>query len=298
MAVIKELIESAGANDSGEGVTVTRGFHVTGLTGNVESRAVDALLQPGIPKLGAPHPAIGFVYVLNRTVKMVEPTQARIEVEYGIPKAASGDVPPGAGGGVDGTAPGINEDSDQGTISVGSSTTTQTTFRDRLGKLMTVGHIVEVEKKVTDPVTGIVSKQTVKEPDVQLREAELISPQTILRVSRVESGSPDIKSRKFVGTVNSRSLGLKKSGRGNDGPRTWLCTRIDGTSNDGGETYNVTYEFQYNPFEWGFSAEWIDPKTGQPAFTDLTGEESKFYQIYPEKDFYELGIRFEGDTSK
>jgi hypothetical protein len=284
--VVKELLSAANASDSGTDVSIQRGFQVTELAGDPAGRAPAAMDHPG------------FVYALNRNVKMTGQTQAIVTVNYGVPKTDRGDAGPGSGGGLDGTEPGIDEEADPGTISVGSSSQTIKVFKDRKGKLLTVGHIVEVEKKVADPKTGIVSKVKVKEPDIQLREAEITIPQTVLRVSRIESGSPDIKSRKYVGTVNSKALGISKSGRGKDGPRTWLCTRIDGTSNDGGKTYNVTYEFQYDHLEWGFVATWIDKKTGQPAFTDLTGEESIFYETYDEEDFNDLGILFEGDTSK
>jgi hypothetical protein len=303
MAIVsKEIIADASARDSGTGPELSRGFHVTGLTGDESGRLIDALNQPKIPKLGSVHPKLGTLFAVERSATMADANQARVIVTYRVPKADAGE-PTSEGGDLGKGAPGVST-KDKGTISVGASNSTREVFRDVTGKLMTVGTIIEVDKKVTDPKTGTETTVSVKEADIQLRSAQIIEPNVILSVSRVESGSPDQKAREFVGTINSKPLGgkIKASGlgvKGADPPGTWLCTRITGTSNDGGSTYNVQYEFQYQPNGWHFLASYINKKTGQPLFvglTDagLTGEENISYAVYESKDFHKLGITFVG----
>ena len=76
-----------------------------------------------------------------------------------------------------------------------------------------------------------------------------------------------------------------------------MCTRIDGVSNDGGETYRVTFEFQYNSRLWAFTGQWIDPETDLPVpvkdYDRRTApEEERTFRVYDEIDFGILGIDF------
>ena len=59
----------------------------------------------------------------------------------------------------------------------------------------------------------------------------------------------------------------------------------------------VTYEFQFNPKQWGFVGEWIDPETNLPlprTKYNAVGEvvESVFFEIYDQIDFGILGLDF------
>ena len=107
----------------------------------------------------------------------------------------------------------------------------------------------------------------------------------------MQKGSPDQTARLFVGKVNSVHLG-------SDPPLSWMCTRIDGVSSDGGETYRVTFEFQYNSRLWMFTGEWIDPDTGLPVpknkyNTDENAPlEKRFFEVYDQIDFHVLGLDF------
>lgn len=295
MTVIKELLSHAAASDSGTDTTTTRGFHVSNIPGPPEGKPIEAMKAVGIPRLGDPHPTAGFLFATDRTSRMIDVDQCEIVVQYKIPKPSEGDPSPGLGGGVEGPVPGTQE-TDGGTISVGATATPVQTYRDRNGSLMRVGSIIEKEKQVTDPNTGVKAKQTVQEATIQIRQAEYLNPLVVMRVERTESGSPEQVARRFVGTVNSAPLGIGSSGLRKDDPRTWLCTRIDGTSNDGGQTYHVTYEFQYNPASYDFHAVFINPETGQPQFDPdfITGEEEQNYRVYDEADFNDLGIEFQG----
>jgi hypothetical protein len=292
--IVKELLQGSSISESSTGTTITRTFHVSGITGTPTKKALIALKRREIPALGTPHPEISFMFAQSRDVKMTDVGQAQIAVQYGVPDISS--ITSGSGGGVSGSNPVTSKKSDPGQISIGATAGTKTSFEDVKGNLMVVASIAEVEKKVTNPKTGKVTKTKVLERVEQIKEAEYALPATVLRVTRQEAGSPEAKARRFVGTINNAPLGVSGSGRDKDLKNTWLCTRIDGTSSDGGQTYSVTYEFHHRIATWSFKAEWIDPKTKQPQRDPkrITGDEVKFYRVYDEDDFSLLGIKFEG----
>jgi hypothetical protein len=103
--------------------------------------------------------------------------------------------------------------------------------------------------------------------------------------SRREGFSPAFKSRNFVGRTNSGTWG-------GDPPGSWLCTRIEGVSDDGGQTFNVTYEFQYNIDTWLATVVFIDPDTGRPPENLIEGEGLKQVQVYPRVDFNLLNLGY------
>ena len=123
-------------------------------------------------------------------------------------------------------------------------------------------------------------------------------PTTTLTASRVESVSPGQKSKTYVGKVNSGTWSLDPGCLA----REWLCTGIDGSSNDRGSTWNVTYSFEYKPrivdddrlTGWDARVYYIDPDTGRPPSDcnsgDNKGEGYKVVQIYDEINFNALGL--------
>ena len=108
----------------------------------------------------------------------------------------------------------------------------------------------------------------------QIAQAVKLSPQTTLRFNRLESTSPASKARTYVGKVNDSTF--QTSGAG-----TWLCTAISGRSNDGGATYEVSYDFQYNADSWQPLVVYIDPASGKPH-PDATASTAV---IYDDVDF-------------
>ena len=280
MATIEDLVNSSG-NESAEGTEVTRAFHVTNIPGNASAKTSFALSAPKIPNLGDAHPTFSTLSAISKGVSFIDSDNARVTVQYRRPRFSQGQTPAGGVG-----QP--NVATNPGQISVGASITTRDTVVDRLGNLITVAHDVLLPEVL--PAGFVGPPANVPTRVEQVRTVQIQQPQTVLRVQRVENGSPDVKARIFVGTVNKKAVGKNNL----DGPRKWLCSRIDGTSNDGGTTYNVTYEFQHNFLEWGAFVEWIDPETGLPVpFKDRnTNEESFFYEVYREEDFTSLNIAF------
>jgi hypothetical protein len=120
-----------------------------------------------------------------------------------------------------------------------------------------------------DPQPGTVSKQ---------------SPSITLSFRRKETSSPIQVAYENVGYINSVSFyGFP--------PETILCTSIRGESQDGGQSYDVSYEFASNLNTWKATVVHIDPATNLPNFLadEAIGGIKKF-DIYKQKDFNGLNL--------
>jgi hypothetical protein len=289
--VVKDIVDGTSVGEGGRGRTATRVFHVTGVTGSPTTKAVVALRHREVAQLGEVHPEYPELYCTDRSVNFMDSENARVTAQYAIPSFERGDLPPGSTGDV--AVPPDDETGgavDLGTISVSAAGSTFETDLDIFGKQMVCAHDIQVRGglSTTDEFGKRIVPLVTKRVE-QVQRAQISRPSVVLRVSRMEKGSPDGKARLYVGTVNSKPIGF-------DPARSWLCTRIDGTSNDGGETYKVSYEFQYNRDLWIFIGIWIDPQTEKPVESKNfnTDEEFKVFQVYEAVDFAPLGIKFEG----
>lgn len=113
----------------------------------------------------------------------------------------------------------------------------------------------------------------------QIARVTKLIPQVTVRYSRLEEASPGDKARLYVGKINETEVFSSSVG-------TWMCTAIQGRSNDGGATYEVTYDFQYNADGWQPRVVYIDPSTGRPHVE----AESTVAEIYESIDFTDLEI--------
>lgn len=96
------------------------------------------------------------------------------------------------------------------------------------------------------------------------------------------------KSKAFTGKANETSLS------GEDPRGSWLCSRLGAATDDGGASYNVTYEFQYNVDGWlDATIVYIDPKTGRPGdgvgFSPLPNGIAAF-QVTHTEEFHDLDL--------
>jgi hypothetical protein len=124
---------------------------------------------------------------------------------------------------------------------------------------------------------------------------QYMRPVSGLRFTRRELSRPDARAQEYVGKVNSRKLF-------EDGDeKLWMCTRLDGTTDDNGESYNVTYEFQKaanSADGWRGFAYYTDPATGQlPEFLGAPGQGPEAgagittVELYDSIDFHQLNLR-------
>lgn len=175
----------------------------------------------------------------------------------------------------------------EATIAVGSTVQPLITTRDRDGNEMKVEHTYEWEE----------DNEPQSRTDEQVVEADINRPLTTLSFTRREVDSPGDRSLLCVGKVNSSYF------HGGNA-RTWLCTKIMGTSIDLGLTYNVAYEFQRAPLQrfasavqtaapaavttidtWDAVGRFIDPDTGRPIIGAQLNVEERTWAVYDEIDF-------------
>jgi len=106
--------------------------------------------------------------------------------------------------------------------------------------------------------------------------------ETVLTFSGREAASPLNKSIYYKGTVNNGGwVGMPDA-------EARTCTDITGKSNDGGETYEVTYVFEYRKDGWDETAVFINPDDGKPPQDLVDGVGIKPVINYTETEFNDM----------
>ena len=113
-----------------------------------------------------------------------------------------------------------------------------------------------------------------------LSEAEYFKPVHSLLFERREGAPPTQRSRDLVGKVNSLIVGSYAV-------NTLLFARLDAQSDDGGRTWDVTYEFRYSSSKWVHTDFYKGP-SGKP----VPGATLVDFDILEEDDFSSLGLDF------
>lgn len=232
-AVVTDLIRSASVSEDSSGVTATRVFQVSDLTGPAAARLANARAAAGVPRRGDTHPGIPDIRADVISVDPQDLTKAVVTVTY---RALNGlDVI--------GAAP---------VISVGTTLTTITSSRDVNGDQVIIPHTVE-EFDGDGNLTNVRQERQVGSFQKQI-------PTTVVVYERKEERPPVEAAERYVGRVGDIGPGRAIG----PGGYTWLCTRVEGSTNDGGLTWDCKYEFQYAADGWAAVLDPIDPTTGQP----------------------------------
>lgn len=266
MTDFTDVVEGASLHLTVDQTEAVRAFIFNDLSGSPAARCREAVERPATPRIGDAHPEVPGIVCLDINCRALDTKSAEVTVSYGIPQAL--DLPP------DETAPGTTE--------VGASVQATTTQRDVNGDVLLVEWAPNVTS-VNDITPSLPLKKQGGRVDIQI-------PQPVMRLTRRESQAPWEKSLDYVGKVNSLPW--------NTGAvRTWLCVNISGTTSDGGITYDVSYEFQYNPETWDATVVFIDPETSKPpgdveAQLAVGVNTIKTYIVYPDKNFGPLGVNF------
>lgn len=158
-------------------------------------------------------------------------------------------------------------------VRVGASLIQETTDRDKDGGKLYVSYIYPA---------------TYYKPDYQSKADSIVVNATVLRPQvrwnkfKIETASPENKAADYVGSVNLSTWRGKPA-------RTWMCTEIMGESFDEEETFEVQYEFQYNPNTWDDVISYIreDGKTPEDLIDDVG---RKVKRIKPEMNFNNLNL--------
>jgi hypothetical protein len=230
---------------------------------SLAAQYLSALSAPGLPAINSVHPVFTDSYLVSRSPKWIANGKVEVTLEWQPSDSdpAGSTLPPGASGG------------SGGTIRVGVSLAEESKCKDRQGNA--------VELEYTNPKTG-------KAEEAQSGVWTKRVPRVMAEFIRTEDESPLQKAKEFVGTVANSGWRFDP-GVGN---YKWMCTGISGDSNDRGETYVVTYSFEYN--EDGFDPLVVYTIDGKPAPKWDEGVNattaSKIVDVYAPKDFNTLGL--------
>lgn len=244
--------------------------HVKGLRGSPAARLYYAAMAPGMPRYGNFHPVIPFLPVSRVHANLIKGTtdQATVTINYGFPTGGDQYF--------------INDPDDETLPQLEVLTTVQpATTQFEIDPVTGVKKQILVDYILVDDETGL------ETPMTQVGSVEFMLPMETVRYMRRERDNPQEKTGNYVGRINS--IGVF-----GDDPHMWLCSHLGGPSDDGGASFNVTYEFQKNPDSWDPFITPTDPVTGQLRVVtaqDLALPNGpRKVRILPTADFWELNL--------
>lgn len=246
------LLDTMQFGYTNNGVSATAKWLVEDIVAPADLVLPTALSATGVPGIGDTYPGIWNVVVSDVSAELAAGSNTTAVVTVKWTTLDFGDDP----------GPDPEDPTPQPAIDVGSTVQSGTTKFDALGGPLTVSQEYDVYlDDVRDPGNTAVQRFT------EWKEVEMQRPMHAVRFTQRRTVSPGIdvdgqagNATDYVGHVNSDSVF-------GDQPGMWLCTRLDGTSDDGGETYQVNYEFQRAPVVHPQSA------AGEPLFPETGGAE-------------------------
>lgn len=259
MRVEPDLVKGNVSRTLSDGTKVTRVYMVSEIEGNRSDIIFNA--TGAVPQPGDVHPTIPRIRVESVTANPVDSNTVEVTVVYATLKIGDSQV---------------NEDAET-QITIGGSVQSVLTnqfFEGRNKKLMVLKYTFPPDE---DPEGTATEKEIVPTAN---REQAIITA----TLSRLEDEDPLNKAIEFVEHTNSRTfLGTR--------PRTWLCTSINGVSNDSGETFQVTYVFEFREETWDAVLAFTDKETGAiPSDVDTQADAQRPFQLQPTADFGQLDI--------
>ncbi|GMV81500.1 MAG: hypothetical protein AMXMBFR7_26840 [Planctomycetota bacterium] len=261
MPTVKDLVEESSLEEGSEGYTCTRAFMVSGLTGDADRKLFSALEADGIPRRGDFHPSIPNLVAVGRSTDAIDVGTIKVRVTYKPYNASTV----------------INEVAPP-KVSMGATVQDLETYKDHTGATMYVYY-------TSTPVNGASVYDKTKDSGKATGKVNRSYPMPVARLTRRERKNPLDLALQYVGRVNLLAF------RGG-AARTWLITRIEGDSEDGGESFTNTYELAYNPSTWDATVIFADKETGEipNAPEPSEGNGIATFQIYPAVDFDPLNL--------
>ena len=249
------------------GPRITRSYLVKDLVGSPDHRLHNAFFVSGIPQMGSFHPAIAGAFVGRVSASHLpdSPTQARVEVEWGF-----------FAGEQDDQFFNTPDDNAVPQLEVSATTVTKIKRKDVNGTPIILNHtFLDIDEDA--------GTSTPRDGPPQVAAVQFQEPQHIVISRRRETQNPRARALRHLGTINSTSVF-------GDGPRYWLCTQLDGFTDDRGATWNVTYAFQRNIDTWDAEVIYKNPATGEGVPDPVPDVGTKTVQMYPATDFFLLRI--------
>lgn len=275
-------------NDVVTGLSASEEYFVTELSGNAKVIVANAIRNPIVPLVGTEgrfgsDTLIPVRNVTGRLATDSSTTQVLVTVQYGYPQG---------GGGFE------NDPDDPRAVpqlEVGTSLQPTTTNFNVHDQPLTVTYVEQVD---TDG-DGIPDSSV---PHSHLAELEYMEVLSSIIYRRKERNNPLEKSLAYVRHVDGDTPIIL----GGQRKHHWMCMNIHGATDDGGQTYDVMYEFQRHPETWDPVLTYIDPVTGAPpadvmsaeagdgvafAMWTLRGEGATSSAIYRDRKFPEALFR-------
>lgn len=215
MAVVTpDLVSGHALNEVLGGFDVVQVFRVTELVAAPHLQLIEAAQDPGIPGLNEAYdPAWPKLLCVNRDFSPDGCNAARAEITFSTQRNVSTWNQPD---------PPTNDGQDVKQIT--ASTKAIRTVKDRTGAPLT-----------------IVSPPTLDTYPNYLSEAEVLVPIGQITFERVEQSPPTARMRAMLGSVNQFALGA-----GIYPVNSLLFRDLSSISDDGGNTWRVTYVFDYD----------------------------------------------------
>lgn len=282
---IEDLLEGPAELTVGRtGLRGVRTFFVPDVSGAGARVYAIALLAPNVPRVDVTSwPGIEALLCSELVVRPSNgPTDFEVVASYGFPSVGGGpfDNPPDAE-----AVP---------TLEIDSAVVMKRTNID-IG-----GNIIQIEgyhARAYDEETGEpLEASNAKAEPIQGGMVDVPVVLTVLRYRRREPPVDDrgrgvaYKSKLFTGKTNSVDVD-------GSGAHTWLCSRVGVASDDRDLSFNMTYEFTFDPARWRSTLVYVDPTTGQPGDNlsvddpiTMSGNGVKTFQVVGSEDFHTLDL--------
>lgn len=214
------IIDGSDLTETRDGYEATRVAKVTGIDGATDGAVLWAALDAGgMPKRGDEHPTIPGIVVDTRQAMpdLQDPAVIRVVLTYR--SLSSVEI-------ADGGKP---------VMETGVTLTTEATSRDASGR--STYKVWQIRQYGSDGSLDAVTNA------YELAQFERQMPQVVITFRRKMTTNPAKDATKYVGKVGSWD-------RADDGYAPWFCNAIRGTTQDGGASYDATYEFIGKPDGW------------------------------------------------
>jgi len=250
MATLESMDEVQGSTVSRslDGYVATRVATLSGVGGNADEKQYNAINDNEIPNVGDAHPNIPGITLARKSAVALGEGIFRVTMEYTDPNRSGG---AGAGS--------------PAQVTIGTTVQEQLVTTDASGEPLVVEYkdnveiteLIQLSATPGDTSVGFRLKERVRRITGQ---AQVFRPLTTIVFRRRTTNKPLLESMTYVGTTNERDFVVSGDAA------QWLCTRIDGTSPDGGQTFDTTYEFVlFEKFNqaWQVPVLFVDPDTGE-----------------------------------
>jgi len=261
--IVEDVIRGATMKQDNNGITATRVFIVSEITGDGIDKLANALLATGIPTVGDLYPSslVNNVYCDSVTATPInnENTQFNVVASYSGSSALNNDATEATG---------------EASLTVGATLQQEQTTKNANGEDIVLIPKAEMLGKYLKQ-TGLIS---------------VMRPQFTMSFTRIDDENPIENAKKYVGKINSNAFFNNES-------KKVLCTRIEGNSKDNGKTYVTTYQFQIAD-SWKADIAYIDQNNGLPVSgASFENGLKNSADVYKEADFNALGFDVEdGDN--